>query len=488
MDKKPYLKILQYIDNYYYDSSSMNTSDIFYQVFETTIFSTEFLDLDDFVSFHEKTLRYYQYISLEKQYGEVDSTLRDKVIEIIYNIIFYSNSDENIKKKVAGFLARYKMLFVEAESYRKIVTEEVFKLLEGSFGKVFLVDEKFVKKQLKPEYWTDNDISSRFKNEYEVQKRMLELGTNVLEVFDYDDINHSYLMQRADVDLADFLEENIIEFSDKVEMIRQIFQTMRIAHKNGIIHRDLHVGNILLIDKKPYVGDFGFAKDANRLRSKLSTISPKPTHHFVAPEGFRDFTVLNEVSDIFSLGKILDYIMGNGELGTNHPFKIIVEYSTKSLQAERYQDIDLLINAFEEINQSVVNGENIEEINQKILRGEYSISVEKYLMTLVANDKLASQIVANNWDNLVKILKECELSNQERIVNNISQNFAEATGVGGWDNYDLFASLAYEIIIDDFEQMIKRAAQQILEYCADIRFYAQRLLEKIPYNLQSSLG
>lgn len=188
---------------------------------------------------------------------------------------------------------------------------------------------------MKAEYWTEKDISSRFKNEYKVQNQMLKIGANVLEVFDYDEINHTYLMQRAEYDLADFLEENIIDFNEKIELSRQIFETMKIAHKNNIIHRDLHVGNILLIGKTPYIADFGFAKDENHLRSKLSSMSPKPTHQFVAPEGFKDFRLLNEISDIFSLGKILDYIMGNGVLGTKHQLKVVVEYSTRSLPDER---------------------------------------------------------------------------------------------------------------------------------------------------------
>lgn len=60
------------------------------------------------------------------------------------------------------------------------------------------------------------------------------------------------------------------------------------------------------------MSDFGFAKDSTHSRSRLSTSLPKPTNKFVAPERFNDFTELDELSDIYSIGKIIDYTMCNG--------------------------------------------------------------------------------------------------------------------------------------------------------------------------------
>lgn len=103
---------------------------MFYNLFEKTIFAKDYLDLDDFVvSYHVESLSYNQYETLEKQYGDVEDSYRDVIIEIVYNVIFYSDIDNETKIKIAGFLARYKMLFQEEEGYRKLVTEEMFKSL-----------------------------------------------------------------------------------------------------------------------------------------------------------------------------------------------------------------------------------------------------------------------------------------------------------------------------------------------------------------------
>jgi Serine/threonine protein kinase len=483
VDKKPFLKILNFIDSYFYEFNNMNDSDGFYDLFNETIFASKYLDIDDFVSFHTGELSYVKFKTLEAQYDEIDHLLRCKIMEVVFNVIYYSNIEIKIKEKIAGFLARYKILFTDETGYRKMILDENIQSLEGSFGKVFLLDDKFVKKQLKPEYWNDNDIASRFKNEYKIQTRMKELGAQVLEVFDYDPINHSFLMQRADVDLADFLSDNIIKFEEKIKLIKQILSVMKLAHENSIIHRDLHVGNILIISGDAYVGDFGFAKDANHLRSKLSTVSPKPTHQFLAPEGFRDFLLLDEISDIYSIGKIIDFIMGNGQLGTKHPFKLLVEHCTKSSREDRYGNMPSLIEAFSSLYENLVNGENINEINMNVTQGVYNLAVENYLVKLVSNNKLASQIVSNSWFDIPNIIQKCDIDNQLKIIKSIYSNYVEATGYGGWENYDIFANISYDIIMGEFDVSIKQIALDILENCAGVRYNAASLLDKIPYDI-----
>ncbi|BBF42810.1 serine/threonine protein kinase PrkC, regulator of stationary phase [Lachnospiraceae bacterium KM106-2] len=483
MDKKPFKKILSFIDSYFCEGNHIDNEDGFDDLFKSTIFSSDYFDTDDFVSYHVSELNYVTGVDLLEQYASIEETLRDQLLEVVFNIIYYSDIDNEIKQKVASYLARYKILFNDESTYKKIIPEGRIEYLEGSFGKVYLLDDGFVKKQLKSEYWENRDIASRFKNEYSVQKHMFELGAQVLEVFDYDSINHSFLMKRADCDLWEFLKENKLVFQEKIELVKQILDIMKIAHTNGIIHRDLHVGNILIVNRNGYVADFGFAKDANVLRSRLSTVSPKPTHQFLAPEGFRNFLELDEVSDLFSIGKIIDFIIGNGQLGTKHPFKLFVEHCTKSVKEERYRTIDELITAFNDLYNDFVNTENIGKITGEIDKGNYSLAVEEYITKLASNEILSSQIVSNSWTKFPEVLQKCDVSNQVEIIRSIYSNYVEATGYGGWKNYDIFASIAYDIVINQFEREIKQVALNILENCAEVRFSAQNLLDRVPYNI-----
>lgn len=125
MDKKSFLKILNFIDSYFYESNNVYDSDGFYGLFNETIFALEYLDVDDFVSFHTGELNYIQYRPLEKQYDEINHLLRCKIMVVVFNIIYYSNIEIKIKEKIAGFLARYKILFTDETGYRKMILKQI---------------------------------------------------------------------------------------------------------------------------------------------------------------------------------------------------------------------------------------------------------------------------------------------------------------------------------------------------------------------------
>lgn len=164
MDKKPFIKILQYLDDYYAGYEIM--SDPFSLHFEDTFFAEQYLDIDEFFLYHTQSVGYDSRESLENQYGDIVEKLRITIIEVIYNIIYYSKIEDRIKTKIANFLARYNLLVNESDGYRTLAIDNEFPVLEGSFGKVFLLNPQFVKKQLKSEYWEAKDVASRFKNEY----------------------------------------------------------------------------------------------------------------------------------------------------------------------------------------------------------------------------------------------------------------------------------------------------------------------------------
>jgi serine/threonine protein kinase len=482
MDKKPYLKILEVIDekvNRGFYRDNLADEDELQILFNRTVFSEKFVDIDDFFYYNTKVLNYSSFTPLLDQYGEISGDLRIKVIEVVFNIIYFSDLDKKFKIQIASYLNRYNIIFSDDTYYKKIIFGDEDKYLEGSFGKVFFVGENLVKKQLKTEYWKDNDISSRFKNEYVIQKRLFKSNVRVLNVFDYNSVTNSYLMEKAELDLYDLLKDNIISFEDKVKLSRQIMSTMKSAHKMGIIHRDLHPGNIMIKDKDSYVSDFGFAKDSNFLRSRLSTVTPKPMHSFIAPEGFTDFLKLDKISDVYSIGKVIDFIFGNGNFGISHPFKLVIEKSIKSVKDERYNSVDELYDSFNVLYETHIKGENSIKIKENIDNGVYDVNVENYLLKLANDSKIATQIVANGWGNLAEVLLECDLQNQEKIMESINICFIKATGYNGWSNYDIFANIAYQMITRSESSNIVKKSYSILEECAKVRYRASDLLTSV---------
>lgn len=487
MDKKPYIKILEtvdrYIDNdnlmYPYRNSDMDTLE---ELFSISQFSLDYLDLDDFISFNTNGLSYTPYNSLLDQFSNIIDYKRIKVVEVFYNLIYFSNIDRKFKIQLTRFLSRYKIVFSDDDMYMYASVLDDFEHMEGSYGRVLLIDDAFVKKQLKDEHWEDKDVSSRFKNEFKVQEKLGTLDAQVLKVYDYDSITHSYLMDRADMDLYDLLESNRLSMKQKTNLLSEIFTMMQLSHEHNIIHRDLHPGNIMIKENKPYVSDFGFAKDSNSLRSRMSTKSAKPTHLFVAPEGLKDFTTLNKVSDVYSLGRILDFVMGDGHIGEKHSFRLLVDKCTNPLPEKRLQTVAELNEAFNKLVSGVSSANAIEIIGLEIFNGVYNVSVEEYLLKLSEENLLASQIVSNRWRKLANIIVRCDDNNQMLLLSSINMNFVEATGYNGWKNYDLFAEITYEVIIKSSNKNVIVIAKDILEECAKYRYQADDLLKKIPFN------
>ena len=97
---------------------------------------------------------------------------------------------------------------------------------------------------------------------------------------------------------------------------------MSVAHRNGVIHRDIKPGNILLDEEKNvYLADFGIAKDLQHISDYAEEIEKIEADRLVgspdymSPEQIQ-LETLTPLADIYSLGIVL-YILVTG----NKPFE-----------------------------------------------------------------------------------------------------------------------------------------------------------------------
>jgi serine/threonine protein kinase/tetratricopeptide (TPR) repeat protein len=111
-----------------------------------------------------------------------------------------------------------------------------------------------------------------------------------------------------------------------VPLMVKVARAVQSAHAQGLLHRDLKPGNILLDARsEPLVSDFGLAKwlDASNDLTRTMTIFGTPG--YIAPEQVRGPTVRSgPASDIYSLGAILfDLLAGRPPFLGEHALAVV---------------------------------------------------------------------------------------------------------------------------------------------------------------------
>jgi serine/threonine protein kinase len=195
------------------------------------------------------------------------------------------------------------------------------KLGEGGMGVVYkaqdtkldrIVALKFLPKHL----LCEEDAKTRFVHEAKAASALNH--TNITTIYEIDEVEGECFICMEYVEgksIKELLKEKTLSIEEILKIAIQVAEGLNVAHKKGIVHRDIKSDNIMLTDEGLVkIMDFGLAK--LRGVSKLTrTGSTLGTIQYMSPEQVQGMEV-DQRSDIFSFGVVL-YEMIAGQL----PFK-----------------------------------------------------------------------------------------------------------------------------------------------------------------------
>lgn len=338
----------------------------------------------------------------------------------------------------------------------------------GGFAEVFKIKSRnTILKKLKEENYINKGIVSRFKREFTITKSLSDLN-GVINVYEYDEHDISYTMELAEMDLQKYVLSNTLTFNTKMIIIYQILDVMKKVHSREIVHRDISPSNILLFNGLFKMADFGLGKDLSIFNSHQTVNTNSYGQYFYCdPKQFMKLKDGDKSSDIYSIGKVINFIFKKNPNDTNHELKGVTEKATASSDLARYKSVDEMENAIQLLVKLIGSGDYEKEVLSKIKRNICDESVVAYVDGLDSEKLFLSLQEISFRKVFLHIFGQYDNPENQYIKLNVIYDEMKNYRNKEFKDLDAIGLLAIEVLKGKFEFFIKEAAVDILNYIID---------------------
>jgi hypothetical protein len=145
-------------------------------------------------------------------------------------------------------------------------------------------------------------------------------------------------------------------------LARSVFDALDVAHRRGVVHRDLKPGNILRLEGpgRPdwVLADFGLCRDVRSESADLTNSGTElGTTRYMAPEQAEDPHAAGFAADVFALGCVLYHCLTGEPPGTRQidydrvprPYRAVVERATALHPQHRHPSIAAFQAEFDQV-------------------------------------------------------------------------------------------------------------------------------------------
>jgi serine/threonine protein kinase len=184
------------------------------------------------------------------------------------------------------------------------------KLGEGGMGVVYTAEDlklgRVVALKFLPPEWT-RDAAARARFFHEAQAAAALNHPNICTIFEIDEADRQIFiaMERVEGEsLRDVIARAPMKIGEVLDVSVRIAEGLAAAHAEGIVHRDIKPGNVMLTSGvRPKIMDFGLAKSVGQ--TKLTRVGTTTgTVAYMSPEQSRGEDV-DHRTDIWSFGAML---------------------------------------------------------------------------------------------------------------------------------------------------------------------------------------